>query len=399
MSENQVFTVSQINQYVKHIMDHDILLQNIWIRGEISNFKAHYSGHLYFTLKDETSQMKAVMFRSAASRLVFTPETGMKVLARCRVSVYEAGGVYQAYVEELKTDGIGDLHVAFEQLKAKLMEQGLFDADRKKRLPRFPEKIGIVTSATGAAIRDMLNILGRRYPLARIYLYPSLVQGEEAPAQIIDGIRYFNQSRFVDFIIIGRGGGSMEDLWAFNDEELAREIAASQLPVISAVGHEVDFTIADFVADLRAPTPSAAAELAVPDQEELRQRLGYAKEKLMDALKRMIVEKQMQFQSLSVDTVFSGFQRGLEEKRIFLDQTLEEMHSALKEVISEKKEDLSVCSAKLDALSPLQVLRRGYSIVQKEDGSVVRKREQVQPGETLCLTLHQGKIHAQVIEE
>jgi len=254
----EILSVSQLNEYIKRQLEKDPRLAEIWIRGEISNCKLHYSGHIYLTLKDEKSVLKAVMFKGAASGLTFTPKDGMKVLTRCRISVYETAGAYQAYISEMRTDGLGDLHVAFEQLKEKLKGEGLFEIENKKPIPKFPKAIGLVTSPTGAAVRDVINILGRRYKHAQVYLYPVLVQGEQAPPQIIQGIRYFNEVHPVDVIITGRGGGSIEELWAFNDENVARAIFASRIPIISAVGHETDFTIADFVADLRAPTPSAA---------------------------------------------------------------------------------------------------------------------------------------------
>ena len=263
-------TVTQLNEYIKGILDHDPRLTDVYLRGEISNFKNHYStGHYYFTLKDEGGMIRAIMFRSSAVKLAFLPEDGMKVVAHGRISAFVRDGQYQIYCDSMEPDGIGALYIAYEQLKRKLEAEGLFDPSRKKPLPKIPSRVGIITSATGAAIRDMINVCGRRFPFAELVLYPSLVQGPDAPAQLIDGVRYFNEKQSVDVIIIGRGGGSIEDLWAFNNEDLAREIAASAIPVISAVGHETDFTICDFVADRRAPTPSAAAELAVPETEEL----------------------------------------------------------------------------------------------------------------------------------
>ncbi|MBR5769931.1 MAG: exodeoxyribonuclease VII large subunit, partial [Clostridia bacterium] len=269
MAERNIITVSVLNKYIKQIIDAEDILNSVWVRGELSNFIHHRSGHMYMTLKDETSLIKTVMFKGSADKLKFEPQSGMKVVVHGRVSVFERDGMYQLYIDDMIPDGYGALNIAYEQLKEELKQAGLFDESRKKRLPRFPSKIGIVTSPTGAAIRDMINILGRRYPLAEIILYPALVQGEDAPPPIIPAIEYSNSGEDVDVIIIGRGGGSIEDLWAFNSKELAYAIAASKKPIISAVGHETDFTIADFVADLRAPTPSAAAELAVPNSADM----------------------------------------------------------------------------------------------------------------------------------
>lgn len=266
-------TVTQLNEYIKRLIDTTPQLSDVYVKGEISNFKNHYStGHFYFTLKDEGGQLRSVMFKSFASKLRFMPEDGMKVTAHGRISSYVRDGGYQLYCDMIEPEGVGSLYVAYEQLKKKLEYEGLFDASRKKPLPKIPSKVGIITSATGAAIRDMINVCGRRFPFATLVLYPALVQGPEAPAQLISGMNYFNAAKNVDVIIIGRGGGSIEDLWAFNDENLARTVAASAIPVISAVGHETDFTICDFVADRRAPTPSAAAELAVPDTAELKEK-------------------------------------------------------------------------------------------------------------------------------
>ena len=270
----KVISVSQLNRYVKSLLEGDANLAAVYIGGEISNFTNHYkSGHLYMSLKDEGAVVKAVMFRAYASKLAFTPENGMKVIVRARVSLYEKDGAFQIYIEEMQPDGVGALQIAFEQLKKKLAAEGLFEASRKKPLPRYPARVGVITSPTGAAVRDIFNVLGRRFPLARVVFTPVLVQGEGAPAQLVAALRRFNETNAADVLIIGRGGGSIEELWAFNDETVARAVAASRIPVISAVGHETDFTICDFVADLRAPTPSAAAELAVPDQHQLAARL------------------------------------------------------------------------------------------------------------------------------
>lgn len=390
------FTITEINEYIRNILESDGLLGNIWLKGEISNFKAHSSGHLYFTLKDENSVLRAVMFRGAASGLPFKPEDGMKVLARCSVRVYLAGGSYQAYVTEMKVDGVGDLYVAFEQLKAKLAQEGLFDASRKKPLPRFPQRIGIVTSPTGAAIRDMLNIMNRRSKYPEIFVYPVLVQGSDAPPQIIEGIRYFNDTDSADVIITGRGGGSIEDLWAFNDEGVAREIARSHIPVISAVGHEIDFTIADFVADLRAATPSEAAERAVPDDIETKTRLQTAMDKLASGLKNNVTEKRGLVQSLNMDRVFAGLEKGVEDRRLKADQMADDLLRAAELVLERKGQQLKMAAAGLEALSPLAVLSRGYSIAFGKEGKPIASAKDVKIGDNITVKLGDGEIGAEV---
>ncbi len=390
------FTITEINEYIKNKLEVDGLLGNVWLKGEISNFKAHSSGHLYFTLKDENSVLRAVMFRGAASSLVFKPEDGMKVLARCSVRVYTAGGSYQAYITEMKVDGIGDLHVAFEQLKAKLAEEGLFDVSRKKPLPKFPTRIGIVTSPTGAAIRDMLNILGRRSKYPEIFVYPVLVQGPDAPPQIREGIKHFNETKSVDIIITGRGGGSIEDLWAFNDEGVARVIAQSEIPVISAVGHEVDFTIADFVADLRAATPSEAAERVVADDVETKARLETAMDKLVAGLKNNVTEKRTLVQSLNMQRVFAGLEKGIEDRRIKADQLTDGLLRAAELTLERKGQQLKMAAAGLEALSPLAVLSRGYSIAFGKEGKPIASEKDVKIGDNITLKLGDGEIGAQV---
>lgn len=390
------FTITEINEYIRNIIESDGLLENIWLKGEISNFKAHSSGHLYFTLKDENSVLRAVMFRGAASSLPFKPEDGMKIMARCSVRVYLASGGYQAYVTEMKVDGLGDLHVAFEQLKLKLAEEGLFDVSRKKPLPRFPQRIGIVTSPTGAAIRDMLNILGRRSKYPEIFVYPVLVQGHDAPPQIAEGIRYFNQTKSADVIITGRGGGSIEDLWAFNDESVAREIARSEIPVISAVGHEVDFTIADFVADLRAATPSEAAERVVADDTETKARLQTAMDKLVSGLKNNVLEKRGLVQSLNMDRVFAGLEKGIEDRRIKTDELTDDLLRAAKLTVERKTESLKRMAVGLEALSPLAVLSRGYSIAFGKEGKPIASAKDVKIGDNITVKLGDGEIGAQV---
>ncbi|MBR2846955.1 MAG: exodeoxyribonuclease VII large subunit [Clostridia bacterium] len=396
MEEKNIFTITQLNSYIKNIIESDFALKNIWLKGEISIFKAHTSGHLYLTLKDENSVINAVMFKGSASGLLFRPENGMKVTVKCSIRVYEPMGGYQAYITEMEKDGLGDLHLAFEELKKKLAAEGLFDAARKKPIPHFPERIGIVTSPTGAAIRDMLNIIGRRCNYAKVYIYPALVQGEDAPPQIIEGIEYFNKTKSVDVIITGRGGGSIEDLWAFNDEGVARCIAASTLPVISAVGHEIDFTIADFVADLRAATPSEAAERVATDSAELKKRLETAAEKLAAGLTNNITQKKLQLEALSLDRIFDGFKTGLEDKKIKIDEYMENISKSMNILLERKQQQLKMQAAGLEALSPLAVLSRGYSIAFGKEGKPLVKTADVEKGDTVTVKLSDGEFGARV---
>ncbi len=398
MADKRIATVSQINSYLKTLLDNCTPLQNIWVRGEISNFKNHYSGHLYLTLKDEGSVMRAVMFRGAAGKLSFTPENGQKVLARGRIAVFERDGQYQLYIEEMEPDGIGNLHMEFERLKNALREEGLFDEDRKKAIPKFPKTIGVITSGTGAAVRDILNILGRRYPLAEVKVFPVLVQGPDASADIVRAISYFNRTQSADVLIVGRGGGSIEDLWAFNEEKTARAIAASEIPIISAVGHETDFTISDFVADLRAPTPSAAAELAVPSGAELKNSLEKAQKRMAQALLGNVKLVKSRLERVKKSAVFTHPTRFLEPMRQTLDQNFDKICHAQEGILSQRKEAFSVAVGKLEALSPMAVLARGYAIPQKADGSTLRKKSDVSVGEEINLSLSDGRLKAQVTE-
>ncbi len=396
IEEKNVFTITQLNSYIKNVIESDFALKNIWLKGEISNFKAHTSGHLYLTLKDETSVINAVMFRGSASSLLFKPENGMKVTVKCSIRVYEPMGSYQAYITEMQKDGVGDLHLAFEMLKKKLADEGLFDASRKKPIPHFPEKIGIVTSPTGAAIRDMLNIIGRRCNYAKVYIYPALVQGEDAPPQIIEGIEYFNKTKSVDVIITGRGGGSIEDLWAFNDEGVARCIASSEIPVISAVGHEIDFTIADFVADLRAATPSEAAERVATDSAELKKRLENAADKLANGLLANINQKKLELEYLSLDRIFEGFKNGIEDKKIKTDEYMENISKSMNILFERKQQQMKMLAAGLEALSPLAVLSRGYSITFGKKGKPVVKTTDVKKDDMVTVKLSDGEFGARV---
>ena len=396
--ERQVFTVTALNEYIKMKLETDEALMRVFIRGEISNFTNHKSGHFYFTVKDETSRIAAVMFRSSASKLAFIPENGMKVIVGGRVSAYVRDGQYQIYVDTLEPDGVGALYIAYEQLKAKLGAEGLFDEAKKKPLPRYPMRIGVITSPTGAAIRDIINILGRRFPIAEVVLYPSLVQGESAAPQLIEGLRYFNEKKNVNVIIIGRGGGSLEDLWAFNSEALVREVAASELPVISAVGHEIDFTLCDFAADRRAPTPSAAAELAVPERYELKRKLGNvtARLELLEGKKlellRSTLERMKKSRALTDPRNF------IDDKRMTLGIADDKLYNRITFLLERKKSALAGKTAKLDAMNPLSVLSRGYGAAFAPDGTVIRSAAQVEKGSDISLMLSDGTVRATVCD-
>ncbi len=394
--EAEPLTVSALNEYIKALLDGNPLLNRVYLCGEISNFKHHSSGHMYFSLKDEQSLIRAVMFRSAASRLGFIPKEGMKVIVRGSVSLFPRDGSYQIYVNSMEEDGKGALYIAFERLKRRLFEEGLFDEERKRPLPKFPKKIGIVTSPTGAAVRDMLHILGRRYPLAEVLLYPALVQGREAPASLIEGLRYFNREKNADLLIIGRGGGSFEDLCAFNDEGLAREIAASAVPVISAVGHETDFTIADFVADRRAPTPSAAAEIAVPDAFELRERLYSYGERARLLIKELLEKKRIRTDELSERPIFLRPLSLLDEKRMMLLHLTDGLSHAASQKILLLRTEFSKKAGMLEGMSPLAILSRGYAALQDEKGKTVTSVTDIAEGERLRLLFSNGKADAVV---
>lgn len=391
----RIATVSQINNYIKALLDQMPVLQNIWIKGEISNFKHHSSGHLYLTLKDDGAVLRAVMFKSAAQTLRFKPADGTKVLARGRISVYEAGGQYQMYIEEMEAEGMGDLYAKFEALKKQLSEEGLFDESRKKPIPSFPQSIGIVTSPTGAAIRDMINVLRRRCPMVKVIIYPCLVQGESAAKSICEGIEYFNKKQNVDVIITGRGGGSIEDLWAFNEEITARAVASSEIPVISAVGHEVDFTICDFASDLRAPTPSAAAELAVPDVVELRRIIDTSRVRMSTLLKNKLDTQIRQLELLSKRSSFTQFDKILFDKTQNVDTLFERFVLAYKNKTEVMSKQFTALCGKLSALSPIAVFERGYCSASK-DGKIVSRISQIDEGDTLTLRLTDGKAQCDV---
>ena len=394
--EQRILEVSQVNEYIKSLLDGDELLTGIAIRGELSNYKIYPSGHHYFSLKDADGQLRCVMFKFNAMRLRFRPENGMKVICMGRISVFPRDGAYQLYCEAITPEGVGDLYVAFEQLKQKLSAEGLFAAEHKKPLPAYPHTIAIVTSGAGAAIMDMLRILSKRYPLAKVKLLPVRVQGAEAPAEIAGAIRYANRYQVADLIITGRGGGSMEDLWAFNDERVARAIYESEIPVISAVGHEPDVTISDFVADLRAATPSNAAELAVPDQTELRAYLEGCRSRMTAALTKRLQYERRQLESLASKRVLRSPTQVFDEKRMQLDRSTQRFISASQRLLESKRSGFVRLSAALDAMSPLKVLSRGYAVVRQADGTVVQRADCLQKGEKIDITLHEGSLTASV---
>ena len=390
-------TVTQLNEYIKGIIDRDIRLSDVYLKGEISNFKNHYStGHFYFTLKDEGSMIRAIMFRSSASKLPFLPEDGMKVIAHGRIAAFVRDGQYQIYCDSMEPDGVGALYIAYEQLKRKLEAEGLFDPAHKKPLPKIPSRVGIITSATGAAIRDMINVCGRRFPFATLVLYPSLVQGPDAPAQLIEGVRYFNETKSADVLIIGRGGGSIEDLWAFNNEDLAREIAASVIPVISAVGHETDFTICDFVADRRAPTPSAAAELAVPETGELKRKIEHIVDRESAVLSAMIAARREKLSYFAGSRALTNPMAFIDDKKMQTAMVGERLMHFTEQSVNAKKAAMQSLCAKLSAMNPLAVLSRGYSAVYGKNGGVVKSIRDVQPGDEIRVETGDGTIDATV---
>lgn len=391
-----ILSVTQINEYIRALINGDEILSMITARGEISNLTFHRSGHIYFTLKDEGGVLKAVMFRSNAQRVRFALKEGMNVIVYGRISIYTPSGQYQLYAENIQPDGIGALYVAYEQIKQRLADEGLFDQSRKKTVPRFPATVGIVTSPTGAAIHDMINVMSRRYPAAKLLLYPALVQGDTAYKSLISGISYFNEQKCADVIIIGRGGGSLEDLWAFNNVELAYAIARSEIPVISAVGHESDFTIADFVADLRAPTPSAAAELAVPDALALRSTLNYDLSLLEKTIITRIERYKKDLNLLASSKVLTSKQELLDTYRMNISITSDKLDASIEKIISAKRFEFSISAAKLDSISPLNTLARGYAIVQESSGRALSSIDGISIGDIIDIRLSNGVIEANV---
>jgi exodeoxyribonuclease VII large subunit len=397
MTTRNVLSVSQVNKYIKDVISKDIILSGLWVRGEISNFKNHYSGHFYFTLKDEKGVLKCVMFRGNASSLAFLPEDGMKVLIRGYISVFERDGQYQLYAEEMQPDGVGALHVAFEKLKMKLQAEGLFEESRKRKLPFIPGAIGVITSSTGAVVRDIINVLSRRFYNVNIKVYPVQVQGEQAAGQIAHGIRRLNQLGNVDVIIIARGGGSLEELWPFNEEVVARSIYDSRIPVISAVGHETDFTISDFVADVRASTPSAAAELVMPERTTVENRLDSLKMRLRNAVIKKISMDRMMLKRNSESIAFKQPYNRVYQERLMLDVQKRYLTSALSTINNKHRNLLSTLVAKLDALSPLHSLARGYSIIRTEkDNTLVKSIKSVAIGDRLEVFVTDGRLSCTV---
>lgn len=394
----QVLSISQINEYIRTVMDRDSLLGSVAVRGEISNYKVYPSGHHYFTLKDENSALRCVIFKGNAMRLRFRPENGMKIIAVGKISVFPRDGAYQLYCSNMTPDGVGDLHVAFEQLKAKLGAQGLFDPSHKKPIPAFPGVIGIVTSSAGAAVHDMLRILKKRYPLTKVRLLPVRVQGVEAPAEIAAAIRYANRFQLADLLIVGRGGGSIEDLWAFNDERVAYSIYESRIPVISAVGHEPDVTISDYVADLRAATPSNAAELAVPDQDVLKQNLDSMAATMATVMNRQLFNAQKHLSVLAESAPLKSPYGYFESRRKALELWKNRMLSVQERQLHLKRQAFVRCTAKLDAMSPLKVLSRGYAMAQTEEGQLLRSVSQIQPEASVKIRLQDGSFTAMVTD-
>lgn len=393
-----ILSITQLNEYIRGRMDEDPLLAQVAVRGEISNYKLYPSGHHYFTLKDEASALRCVLFKGNASRLRFRPENGMKIIAMGRVSVFPRDGAYQLYCTALAVDGVGDLYAAFEQMKKKLAAQGLFDPSHKKPIPRYPGTIGIVTSSAGAAIHDMLRILGKRYPLTQVRLFPVRVQGAGASQEIAAAIRYANHYKLADVLIVGRGGGSMEDLWAFNEEPVAYAIYESEIPVISAVGHEPDVTISDYVADMRAATPSNAAELAVPDQDGLRQNLDAMSDTMTGTLSRQLKAARQHWQILSQSPVLRDPTGYLSQQRKNLELLANRMITAQNKQVSQHNQRYIAAVSKLDAMSPLKVLTRGYSMAQKENGEIIRSVHQTEQGEQISVRLSDGKLIARILE-
>ena len=397
--QQRIYSVSEVNQYIKQLLEEQPILSGILIRGEISNYKVYPSGHHYFTLKDGQGALRCVLFAGSAKYLRFCPENGMKVVASGKISAYPRDGAYQLYCTRLVSDGVGDLHIAFEQLKQKLYAQGLFAPEHKKALPAYPRCIAIVTSPAGAAVHDMIRILRRRYPLSKVLLLPVRVQGKEAPPEIASAIRYANRFQVADVLIVGRGGGSIEDLWAFNEEIVAQAIYDSQIPVISAVGHEPDVTISDLVADCRASTPSNAAEIVVPDQGELRRKLQTLSERMSKNQRHKIDVYDRRLQELQRKRVLADPMAFLQDRSMQLDFTQEKLVTAVERVLESYTHRFTHAAASLDAMSPLRVLRRGYCVAQKEDKTILRSCLQAEPGESISLRLADGRLQCVVTKK
>lgn len=395
--EYNPITVTDLNKYIKNKIDGDEMLNNVLVKGEISNFKNHYTGHMYFTLKDENSLIKCVMFKSYTTHLSFMPKDGMKVMVLGSVAVFERDGIYQIYAKAMKEDGLGSLYTAYEELKKKLEQEGLFAESHKKKIPFMPKTIGVLTSNTGAVIRDIINVSTRRNPGVHIRLYPVPVQGPGAAEKIAEGIKFMNENKLADVLIIGRGGGSLEDLWPFNEEIVARAIYDSELPIISAVGHETDFTIADFVADLRAPTPSAAAELAVANIEDVRETLKLYNNRYKVALKKKIELMRLSYEKCMARPAYKNPTQKINEQYMVIDMKVKALQNSMMLKLKEAKTSFVKETAKLDSLSPLKTLTRGYSIVTKqESGKVIKSVDDLNSGEKVNLRLSDGKKTATI---
>jgi exodeoxyribonuclease VII large subunit len=395
-----VLTVSEITRYIKQSFLADPILQNIYVKGEISNYSLHSSGHSYFTLKDKNSRIKCVMFKNRHRLLSFNPSNGMSIIAGGNISIYERDGCYQMYINELQPDGVGTLYLAYEQLKNMLENEGLFKQENKKKLPYMPKSIGIVTSPTGAAVRDIIKVIKRRMPIVNIYLYPVHVQGESAKHEISRGIKFLNSWGKVDVIIVGRGGGSIEELWAFNEEEVARAIFDSKIPVVSAVGHERDYTIADFVADQRAATPSVAGEICVPDLKEIRKRFSLLRDKMRNSILASMLRQKKHLENIVTRPVFSRPQDMIYQRRLLLDYTQKQLISIQNRVLENYKKHFTGIRGKVEALNPSAILSRGYSIaVKKETSEIIKSYEQVAIGDEVELLLHKGSLKLKVISK
>ena len=395
--ENMAVTVSQVNSYIKEKIAADEGLNNLIIKGEISNFKNHYTGHMYFTLKDDKSLIKCIMFKTYAQRLGFMPKDGMKVFVFGEVSVFERDGVYQVYVKAMQEDGVGALYKQYEELKNRLEKEGFFDESHKKKIPLMPKTIGVLTSQTGSVIRDIINVSTRRNPNVRIRLFPVPVQGQDAAAKIAEGIRFMNENKFADVLILARGGGSLEDLWPFNEEVVAHAIHESEIPIISAVGHETDFSISDFVADLRAPTPSAAAELAVPDIYEINQKIIGYQNRLRLALNKKYEMMKMHYEKVMSSSVFKEPIRMVNDRAMILDTYIKRLEVLIQNKKQAEKEQYVKLISKLDALSPLKTLSRGYSIVE-ENGKTISSVKNLKIGDNIDIKLSDGNAKAEVME-
>lgn len=394
MEQRKTYSVSEVNKYVKMLFESDNLLNSVSVRGEITNFKAHYTGHYYFTLKDESSTIKCVMFKGYAQYIKFKPADGMKVVINGQISCFERDGVYQIYCKSMSPEGLGDLYLAYEQLKEKLSKEGLFDDIHKKQIPFLPQRVGVITSRTGAVIRDIINVSTRRYPNVNLLVYPAAVQGVNVATTVIDGIRTFNKLNNVDVIIIARGGGSFEDLFGFNDENLAREIFASKIPIVSAVGHETDFTICDFVSDLRAPTPSAAAELVYPEYSELVNRIQVGKNRTIIGIKHYIERKRQYVERLKAAKLEKVPLDKINRYRMTIDSIMSKSESNLRYKIEKYRTRCIKGITKIDTLSPLKTITRGYSVTESIDGKVIRKTSDVKSSDEIKITLSDGKISA-----